>query len=229
MRATDELIGNVITNLGFEVNERAMNAREVSIANQFMPFFNRSIDDESTWRNDESTVEIDFDDLHRITSRSGQPRFPNIKSLKAVVNPQTSQILKISSPWPENTPPIAGFPDAPEEERQMKLKAERFESLPAITPPVDFYAAMKQLDIIGPVSPQDSKQVIAYLVNHSTVRYSARPVWIIQTRGIDLVMEGYASYRSSVPADARNHMRSIIDATTGEWLYSDTTPQPVSR
>jgi hypothetical protein len=41
-----------------------------------------------------------------------------------------------------------------------------------------------------------------------------------------MAMEGYAAM-GDVPVDARNHMRHVIDAMTGAWLYSDTAPQPV--
>jgi hypothetical protein len=227
MKLEKKIIDQATTNLGFEVKPTSIVATEVSVATEFMPFFNRTLQDESTWTNDETTVHIKFEDLTNITQRGGRPRFPNLESLSATLNPRTEQILKITSEWPANIPRIAPFPGALEEERQLVLKGERFVSLPANAPPVDFYNALKQLELVGPVSPGKAKQVMAYLVNHETVRYSARPVWIIQTRGIDIAAEGYAA-AGGIPIDARNHMRHIIDAVTGEWLYSDTSPQPTS-
>ena len=226
MRLEKKIIEDVSVSLGFEVNPSSIIAAETSMASEFIPFFNRTIEDQSTWKNDEITARLQFHDLHNVTKRS-RPRFPNLKSLSAVVNPHTQQILKIASEWPEGIVHIAPFPNAVEEERQLLGKSERFVSLPAVSPPVDFFTAMKQLDLVGPVSPGNAKQVMAYLVDHVTPRYGSRTVWIIQTRGIDLVAEGYASRRGSIHPEARNHMRHIIDATTGQWLYSDTTPQPV--
>lgn len=227
MAVEQTIVQKVSTNLGFEVKDASMKAEETSIASQLIPFFNISLEDQSTFKNEEKAVSMQFNDLQNITQRNGRPRFPNIKALSVITNPHTQQILKIASEWPDNIAAIAPFPNAAEEEKQLKMKGEKFIALPAETPPVDFYSALKKLDLTGPVSPTKAKQVMAYYVIHSTIRYSARAVWIIQTRGIDLEGEGYAARRVGIPIDARNHMRHIIDAETGQWLFSDTTPQPV--
>lgn len=213
--------------VGLEVQPSAIKVLSTTPPEEsLLPFLKTTPDDERTWRKAEAQPRIRMDDLNVITQRRGVPRFPNLTTIDAVVNPRTQLVYKIVSPWKASAPPIAPFPTALEEERQLRNLGERFVALPEVEPDVDFYNALKQIELAGIVAPQEANQVIAYLVTHHTRKYSPRPVWIIQTRGIEMPAEGYGGM-GDVPVDARNHMRHVIDATTGAWLYSDTAPQPV--
>jgi hypothetical protein len=226
MKPTPETVNRVTRALGMEVRPDAVSASVSPPPQTLIPFLKSTVDDERTWARSEAAGRVRFDQLTRITQRAGVPRFPNLKSLEAVVNPRTQIIYKVMSEWPADVAPIAPFPSAPEEERQLRNLGERFVALPELEPAVDFYNALKQIDVAGLAPVQEARQVIAYLVTHHTRRYGPRPVWIIQTRGIELPLEGYAA-EVDIPIDARNHMRHVIDAMTGAWLYSDTAPQPV--
>ncbi len=223
---TNPAIERATRTLGFEVKPEAITAPPATVERTFVPFLRTSAEDERHWRKDETHPRLHLDRLDEITARGGRPRFPNIKSVDTVVNPRTAIVYKITSPWAAGARPIAPFPSAPEEERQLRNLGERFVGLPDAEPDVDFYNALKQLELTGPVPPKSAKQIIAYLVTHHTRHYSPRNVWIIQTRGIEMAAEGYAAMANIHP-DARNHMRHVVDATTGIWLYSDTAPQPV--
>jgi hypothetical protein len=212
--------------LGLEIRPDAVITSLAPPEQTLLPFLKTSVDDERLWRRTEVAPRLRFDKLNVITQRGGRPRFPNLETIEAVVNPRTELPYKIVTPWKAGAPPIAPFPSVAEEERQLRSLGERFVALLDAEPDVDFYNALKQVEATGVVAPKEAKQVIAYLVSHHTRRYSPRPVWIIQTRGVELVMEGYAA-QADIPIDARNHMRHVVDATTGDWLYSDTVPQPV--
>src|SRR5215831_9254978 len=212
--------------LGLEVNPDAVSAAPATVEQTFIPFLKTSAEDERHWRKGEAHSRVHLDGLNDIVARGGRPRFPNLKRLDTIVNPQTELLYKVTSPWPEGVPPIAQFPSAQEEERQLRNLGERFVGLPTAHPDVNVYTALKRLQLTGPVAPASAKQIIAYLVMQHTRHYDPRPVWIIQTRGIEMAAEGYAAM-APVHPDARNHMRHIVDAATGTWLYSDTAPQPV--
>ncbi len=222
----NKALDSTVRALGLEIKPEAIRTSLAVPEQTLIPFLKTSVDDERAWRRSEVPQRIRFDELNVITQRRGRPRFPNIESLEAVVHPRTEIAYKLISPWKAGAPPIAPFPNAEEEERQLRNLGERFVGFPASEPNVDFYNALKNVETTGIVAPKEAKQVIAYLVMHHTRTYDPRPVWIIQTRGVELKMEGYGA-RGDVPIDARNHMRHVIDATTGAWLYSDTTPQPV--
>ena len=212
--------------LGLEVKPDAVSTRVADAEQTLIPFLKASTDDERYWKKGETHMHVRADRLSSIAARNGRPRFPNVTSVDTIVNPKTEIVYKISTPWAAGAAPIAPFPGAQEEERQLRNLGERFVGLPDAEPDVDFYTALKQLELTGPIPPKTAKQLIAYLVTHHTRHYGPRNVWIIQTRGISMVAEGYAAM-SNIHPDARNHMRHVVDATTGRWLYSDTAPQPV--
>ncbi len=212
--------------LGLEVQPEAVGASPQPVAHTLIPFLKPSAADGRALSAGAIAPQLRFEKLDQITQRRGIPRFPNIKTLDTVTNPSTQIVYKISSPWAAGAPPIAPFPSADEEERQLRNLGERFVALPDAEPAIDFYTALKSIAATAPVVPQNAAQLIAYLVTHHTRKYDPRLVWIIQTRGVAWAAEGYAAM-GNVPVDARNHLRHIIDATTGEWLYSDTAPQPV--
>ncbi|MEO5817897.1 MAG: hypothetical protein ABIT20_21685 [Gemmatimonadaceae bacterium] len=222
----DGIVEKTTRTLGLEVKPEAVTVSPAPVEQELIPFLKATPDDERAWKPNETAPHLRLGKLNAITQRSGIPRFPNLVTIDTALNPRTQIVYKLTSAWAHGAPTIAPFPSAPEEERQLRNLGERFVGLPDAEPAVDFYNALKQLQLVGPVSPQLAKQVIAYLVIHHTRKYSPRTVWIIQTRGIDMPGEGYAGM-GHVPVDARNHMRHVIDATTGEWLYSDTAPQPV--
>jgi hypothetical protein len=212
--------------LGFEVKPDAMSTLPTVVEQTFIPFLKTSDADERHWKKSEKHTHLRAERLASITARNGRPRFPNVATIDMIINPQTEIVYKVTTPWAAGAPPIAPFPSAQEEERQLRTLGERFVGLPDAEPDVDFYAALKQLELTGPIAPTTAKQLIAYLVTHHTPYYGPRNVWIIQTRGIAIAAEGYAAMADIHP-DARNHMRHVVDATTGRWIYSDTAPQPV--
>jgi hypothetical protein len=214
--------------LGLEVNPLKVKTSQVTCQAQFIPFLNSSLEDETTWKNNQMMNKLHAEDLHIITKRKGIPRFPNLKDLDVWINPYTNLVHKAISKWPENIKPIAPYPDIIDEEGQIRKVGEQFLSLPDQDPKYDMYYALKIIEEFGPVTPQAAKQYMAYLVTHRTVRYQKKTVWIIQTRGIIPFIHGYQGEGGYVSEEARNHIRHVIDAETGEWLFSDTVPQPVN-
>jgi hypothetical protein len=140
--------------------------------------------------------------------------------------PDTGHVLSAISPWPEGIPQIAPFPLASEEERQLVNRGERFTGLPAFAPSISLLKALQIIEAETPGGANQARQIIAYYIMQKTVRYRERAVWIVQTRGIPPFPTGFDA-PVDIPEDARNHLRHTVDAQTGEWLSSDTTPQPV--
>ena len=100
---------------------------------------------------------------------------------------------------------------------------DRYTGLPMQAPKCTLF------DAIAKSRPwsQDVKQIHACYVLHSNVTYKDKPVWVVQLRGfapIPFSLPG--GVEGEIPEDARNHLRNIVDAETGEWLGADTIPQP---
>jgi len=203
--------------------------RQVLMEEEFLPFFNISKDDQRNWRNDQPAWKFELPDLKESVKRG--INFPYVRNINFTLNPHTEKLLKVQSSWPAEIPTIKPMPSALEEEKQMLQVKERFTGLPDTTLFIEFEAALKAVQESGPALPNSAKQIIAYLVIHSTIRYTDRPVWIIHTRGIipfePKMPVAHGQTATHIPEDARNHVRHVVDAQTGHWLFSDTTPQPV--
>lgn len=204
-------------------------SRRVLMEQELLPFFNVSKEDQRNWRNDQPAWKFELPDL-----KESMPRglsFPYLKNIHFTLNPHTDNLLKVQSSWPAGVAPIKPMPSPLEEERQMLQVKERFTALPNVPLPIDFEAALKVVQESGPALPNSAKEIIAYLVVHTTIQYADRPVWVIHTRGIipfePKLPAAFGQSSAIVPEDARNHVRHVVDAETGDWLFSDTTPQPV--
>ena len=210
------------------VSEMA-SSRQVMMEEEFIPFFNVSKADQRIWRNDQPTWKFELPDLRESLRRGIS--FPFLKNVNFTLNPHTERVLKVQSSWPVGVPPIKPMPSAKEEENQLLQVNEQFTDLPSVPMPIDFETALRVVQEFGPALPNSARQLIAYLVVHSTINYADRPVWIIHTRGIipfeSKLPASYDQPAGTVPDDARNHVRHVVDAETGHWLFSDTTPQPV--
>lgn len=216
----------ILSDLGMEVNKKLAKQFQTPSQKHHLPFFNVSDADESTWKNDLIMDHAQLVGMDKIKARKGVARFPNIKDMQITTNPNTGRVVKLFSKWPDKVTQIAPFPDAIEEERQIRLHHEEFISLPDYEPEYDFYKALKSIEDAGPAAPQDAKQVIGYYVRNKTEYFGERDVWIIQVRGITPFLPGMNA-EDTVPVDARNHIRNVVDAKTGEWLWADTIPQPI--
>jgi hypothetical protein len=189
-----------------------------ALAGGTIPFLGPLLEGRPSWR-------VEIDDLAAARADPQAGRLPHVAHLSATLAPDTGHVLLVRSPWPRGVPPIAPMPDAAEEERQLGRQRERFTGLPAEAPAISLLKALKILEVEAPVPVGATKELVAYYVLQETVRYPARPVWIVQTRGIppfSLALD------ARVPDDALNHLRHVVDARTGRWLGSDSTPQPVA-
>jgi hypothetical protein len=139
------------------------------------------------------------------------------------LDPRDGKLLKAVSRWPENVPPIAPQPSARSAEEQMpRSDDERYHGFPDPPPLIDLLHALDIVQRDGSPSPYLAKQIIAHYVMESTRGGKPRAVWAITLWGTPPFESSYPG----VPVDARNHMRSVVNAETGKCLFSTTTPQP---
>jgi hypothetical protein len=212
------------------VSTKDIAPRQVTMEEEFIPFLNVSKADERHWRNNQPAWKFALPDLKAAMKRGVS--FPYVKEIDFTINPHTEKLLKVHSSWPAGIPAIKPMPSPIEEEKQMMQVKEKFTGVPDGPLLIDFETALKKVQESGPALPNSAKQIVAYLVLHSTIRYTDRAVWVIHTRGIipfeAKLPAAHNQPVNSIPEDLRNHVRHVIDAETGQWLFSDTTPQPVS-
>lgn len=140
---------------------------------------------------------------------------------------ETGLPIRIESLWPEG---VSGtrFPSLALYEARLKHTGEQIVGIPATSPKVPLHEAMRHAHGFS-----TAKQFIIFLVVESNpaLAIPPRPVWIIHAWGC--APEPLAGaphipreFLDSIHEDALNHFRSIVDAETGEWCRTDSTPQP---
>jgi len=219
----EEVVKNVCDRIGIK-EPSEITAKKITLTN-LVPFIGKSIEGKEGW-------EVEIKDLSSVRADPQAGRIPHISSFLITFHPEKMQIVKVISPWPKNEHEIDPFPSIEEEEIQMENIGERFTSFPQDKHEITLMKSIKVIDVNYSGITAHTKQIIAYYAIHQTTQYEKRPVWIIQTRGIPpfkpTIPPGEKIEDAElVPENARNHLRHIIDAQSGDLLYSDTIPQPV--
>src|SRR5688572_19301607 len=100
------------------------------LGTESIPFLADAMPGRNTWR-----VEFNNVDLARDT---GSAKLANghITRLFVTLAPDAGHVMKVTSPWPREVPPIAPYPPRREEEAQMLASATRYTALPQRPPGV---------------------------------------------------------------------------------------------
>ena len=111
-------------------------------------------------------------------------------------------------------------PSAGSAERQLASSREEIMGFPDVYPTISFLEALKKChgDYLS------AREIEAEYIQHSHLQRPMRNVWNIHLYGLPPrpVRPG-----SDIPVEQRNHMRTVIDANTGEVLFATNHPQPV--
>jgi len=143
-----------------------------------------------------------------------------IRTVVATIHPRTKLVMKVQGPVQSFLPPP---PSVLDEQFQMQQLSEDITGFPTQAPKITFLEALD--NALG--NAANAREIIAYYVLHTIASaYTDRPVWIIHLRGIPPIPP-CGGLESDVPARFRDHVRSIIDAATGEMIIADHVPQPV--
>lgn len=162
----------------------------------------------------------------KVGNRTGQNLF--VRSWDLFHSKNTNQLIKAVSVWPkgvQGTP----FPSIEVQERQMEKIGHSFHEAPTLVPKI------KLMDAIHSAwCAVAAKQIIAYHVidSYTDLRTGSstdrRQVWIIHAWGIPPfsppVPKGFDP--EWIHPDARNHLRTVINAQNGHVYGADTIPQP---
>lgn len=196
--------------LGLSEEELSVRVDRVKIKGRLVPFVGQ--DAEQAYRRVRiDNVQIKGRDHDRMLTN------PHIRSFTVFLNPDSGQVMKVVSNRAEQCQ-ARPFPSVESEERQMRQIEQTFTGVPAARPGVPLMQAIQNAQGWGTAT-----QIIAYYVleEWSTPKRAARPVWVVHARGIPPFRR-----KPNIPVDAVNHMRTILNAETGEFISADTVPQP---
>lgn len=198
------------------ISSRSVKIFEHLCAEPFVPFISKPFIGTKLWQ-------INFSDISEVRKNPQLASIPYISNLSALVSPVTGNVLKVFSHWATGVPAIAPYPSVAEEEIQLRAMRESFSGFPVTPPALYLMRVLKIIEAFGVGGVREAKQIIAYHVLQTTRSYTDRQVWIVQVRGIHPPSD---QRDFLIPIDARNHLRHVIDAQSGKWLFADTAPQP---
>ncbi|MGD2108177.1 MAG: hypothetical protein PVI86_02175 [Phycisphaerae bacterium] len=198
------------------VPNRPGKAEMVTLATDRTPFLSRQVVGRPVWQ-----VVIE-DWKVRLSAAPRAVEDTYTRTLDVFLDAQSGRVLRIASRWPEGMPRT--YEDPTTESATAQLRAggnERYHGFPE-TPPVVTFEKAVDATLLGGANPLEAKQIDGQYVAWSRMGREPQPVWAITLWGMPPFQAAYPG----VPANARNHMRYIIDAKSGRWLYASTAPQP---
>lgn len=143
----------------------------------------------------------------RVEYGKGSPRV-----FAVLLEPRQGHLLFLT--WPYSS---RALPTSRSAEKQLRSEGEVYSGYPDKTPNVSFVAALERLPA------KEAREIEAVYVLHSHQGSQPKPVWIITLRGLPPI-PAHGPHADTVPASQRNHLRYVVDASTGQVLFSTNTP-----
>lgn len=206
---------------GLEALTSKIIARQIVIHASNIPFLSKQVIGRPAWQ-------VDFLDapLKLKGAVSGfQDAYP--RQFSVLILKETGQLVQVSAPYLDETPApeMLDPPTAESAQQQLADGEEIYTDFPAMDPEINFLDALSTVLTNGSGSPFLAKAIEGVYVMESHMEAPARPIWAITLRGLP-PFSAHGPGADSVPEWQRNHMRNVLDATTGEFLFAINSPHP---
>lgn len=147
------------------------------------------------------------------------------RSFVVVIDAQTGHMLFIDSFDDRNkTADVLAMPKTSDATDQLSEEGEKYSDYPDRNPEIRFEKAIETLVATGNTASIKAWQIHAVYVMHSRNSSNAEPRWIVTLNGIPAIA-GHGRGGEQVPIAQRNHIRHVVDATTGKLMFSTNSPQ----
>jgi hypothetical protein len=196
-----------------------ISARRVRITQDLIPFLGKQFIGRAAWR-------VDFEDAS-LKLDSAIPGFEDQyrRKFSVFLGESNGELLYINSKFRGAAPDMRPEPTGEPAEVQLLSEGEIYHGLPEVQPKISFLDALDIVLSKGMGSPFLAKEIDGAYVLHSRMASRPKPVWMIMLRGLP-PMPARGSAGDKVPVWQRNHMRNVIDAMTGEFMFATNSPQP---
>lgn len=187
-----------------------------------VPFLDAALRDQDIWH-----VVVARAPLLLSSNTPGRPRHE--VTFDVYMEAQSGRLTRVVSRWPADRP--EGLPLSPAASSAEKTHRGDDETWVVLGPREPNLTLMQSLDEVQQQGGEvhEAGRIEGYLVAMSRRQHSEPlPVWSIHLWGIPpapaSVPREVQPYE--VPEAARDHMRYVVDDTTGKCLFLTTTPQP---
>lgn len=206
---------------GLEALTSRIVAHRLVIQASNVPFLAGQVNGKEAWR-------VDFLDAP-LKLKGAIPGFQDAypRQFSVLILQDTGQLVQVYAPYlgKASAPEMRDPPTAESAQRQLEGGEEVYEGFPTADPKINFLDALGIVLTKGSGSPFLAKAIEGVYVMESCMEAAPRPVWAITLRGLP-PFSAHGPYADSVPEWQRNHMRNVLDATTGELLFAINSPQP---
>lgn len=197
------------------------------------PYLHRAIAGREVWRVVLRGVNVDDRPVQPATIEDKAPpadgktpakaRPAAMRDLCVLLDPESGGLLKLSTHDRQGEPREYTEPSGESATRQLfSWGIEQWIGVIEEPPATTFLEALRAIRGQG-FATFEAQEIVAHAVHESENLRTNRLAWSIHTRGITPVQP---NRDRSVTIKARNHLRHIVDATTGAWVGAGTTPQP---
>ncbi len=215
-----EAIARALKLTGFDPATVRLSAAPEQLSSSYIPFLWREVAGRSAWRVTIAGAPLTL----RTASPDQRDRYP--RRFTVILDEETGRLLELYSTFDGDAPDMRPLPAAQSAEHQLRSEEEIYTGFPDEDPKLSFLDALSVILTNGMGSPLLAKEFYGVCVTESNMGAPPRAVWAITLRGLPpLPVRGPAG--DSVPAWQRNHMRNVLDALTGAFLFATNSPQPL--
>ncbi len=196
-----------------EVSQSALSTSEpqsVVFEDSTTPFLDKYASGRSTWR-----VVVTYADSQVVDGRPVQRTYP----MEVVLDSLDGHLLRIQCDLKELDPEEDVIPDADFAERQMIASREEYVGFPQDPPAIGFAAALRACMY----NPFAARQIVGQYVLLNKDNRVRHPVWVVTLWGLPPI-EPTGGEADWIPVYQLNHIRQVVDATTGRLLFASTHP-----
>jgi hypothetical protein len=159
---------------------------------------------------------------------------PYVRYFTVYLDADGNQVLAITSRLEKRSPDIHDDPPPERTAVLLSQMSEVYESFPTVDPKITFMEALDTVRARGVGYPPLAQEIDGYYVMESRLGRPAQPVWVINLRGLPRLPapsiparpDGKATEYKAPPIWQDNHLRNVVDAATGAWLFGTNSPGP---
>ncbi len=214
---TSTAISRAILLSGLDVVSDKISAERMTLTGNKTPFLSEQLNGKSVWR-------VRFGP-GSLKLKSSQPGFVDKyqRIFDVILDATTGQLFGVECKFGGAAEEMRPDPETASAERQLRAASEVYVGLPAVDPKITFLSALDVVLTNGGGSPFVAKEIAGIYVMDSEMNSAPRAVWVITLRGLPpYSFHGPAA--ETVPIWHRNHMRSVIDAMRGKFLFATNYP-----
>jgi hypothetical protein len=219
IRSAKEAIARADALTGLNAISGPAAAVSVKVTQDVTPFLGARNEGKAAWR-----VEYP-ESVLRLSGASPGLADQYRRAFSVMLDAFSGHLLFVSSSYlGPRDPALRAMPSSHAAGEQLRSEEEVYEGYPEEAPKVTFLGALQRILDQGVSNPLAAKEIHGAYVLEARMGAQPRAVWAITLRGLP-PLPAHGPGGKAVPVWQRNHVRNVVDATTGQVLFATNSPQ----